>query len=152
MFPAWYGTQVVFDKHEADHALLHDMLANWIYFKNVIGMQEMVLAKTLPDVTEHYENNLTEKRLHPFGRQLREALACVTEGWLQLTGQSELLQNAPVIRRSISVRNPYTDVLNMLQVEALTRYRSAGKSKDADLRRALLLTIVGVAAGMRNTG
>lgn len=152
MFPAWYGTQVVFNKKETDHKILREMLANWVYFKNVIGMQEMVLAKTLPDITEHYERNLTDKRLHPFGRQLREALECVTEGWLELTGQSELLQNAPVIRRSISVRNPYTDVLNMLQVEALIRYRSAGKSKDTDLRRALLLTIVGVAAGMRNTG
>ncbi len=152
MLPAWLGTQVVFENRGIDQETICEMLSDWVYFRNVIGMQEMVLAKTLPDITELYEQTLTDERLHPFGRKLREYLQEVTEGWLKLTGKKELLSDSPVIRRSIAVRNPYTDVLNILQVEALKRYRAAGEDHDSDLRGALLLTIVGIAAGMRNTG
>ncbi len=152
MLPAWLGTQVIFNYDTFDKKQLQEMLEDWVYFRNMVGMQEMVLAKTLPDITEHYENNLTEKVLHPIGKQLRTDLLEVTKGWLELTGQNELLSGSPVIQRSISVRNPYTDTLNILQVEALKRYRMSRMTKDSDLRHALLLTIVGIAAGMRNTG
>ncbi len=151
MLPAWLGAHAVFEDGRVDKTQLREMLDNWVFFRNVIGMQEMVLAKTLPDITEWYEQNLTEQALHGFGQELRGYLRDVTDGWLELTGKDELLTDSPVIKRSIAVRNPYTDVLNMLQVEAMQRYRAKGK-KDIDLRTALLLTIVGIAAGMRNTG
>lgn len=152
MLPAWLGTQVIFEDNSVERSQLREMLEKWVYFKNIVDMQEMVLAKTLPDITEHYEHNLTDEKLHPFGRELRDNLREVVEGWLNLTGQKELLSDSPVIRRSIAVRNPYTDALNYLQAESLKRYRTASKTVDAELRQALLLTIVGIAAGMRNTG
>lgn len=152
MLPAWLGTQVLFDHDTIEQEQLKEMLEEWAYFRNMVGMQKMVLAKALPDITELYEHSLTEKDLHPLGRKLRRELQKVTNGWLELTGQNELLSDSPVIQRSISVRNPYTDTLNFLQVEVLKRYRMSPKRKDPDLRQALLLTIVGIAAGMRNTG
>jgi phosphoenolpyruvate carboxylase len=79
---------------------------------------------------------------------------------LQITGHTRLLEENQVLRRSIDVRNPYVDPINMLQVELLRRLRAAteGETQPAEndeamlLRRALLVTINGVAAGMRNTG
>lgn len=152
MLPSWLGTQAVFESAGVNKTGLREMLDEWVYFRNIIGMQEMVLAKTLPDITEHYERNLTDPKLHPFGLQLREWLASVTESWLNLADKSELLSDSPVIRRSIAVRNPYTDVLNLLQVEALKRFRKEEAPGATDVRTALLLTIIGIAAGMRNTG
>ena len=152
MIPSWLGTRAVFESERVDQAQLREMQNEWAYFRNVTGMQEMVLAKTLPDITEHYEKNLTHPNLHSFGRQLRESLAFVTDSWLKLADRSELLSDSPVIQRSIAVRNPYTDVLNLLQVEALKRYRKGPASEEPDVRTALLLTIIGIAAGMRNTG
>ena len=152
MLPAWLGTQVIFESETMDRQMLEAMLQQWIYFRSVVGMQEMVLAKTLPDITQHYERQLTDQKLHRFGKQLRTHLRTVVEGWLELTGQRELLEKSPVIRRSIAVRNPYTDTLNILQTEALKRYRATRGEKDPELRQALLLTIAGIAAGMRNTG
>ena len=78
---------------------------------------------------------------------------------LEITGHARLLEENPVLRRSIDVRNPYVDPINLLQVELLRRLRQAGRTAAArtipmwsQLRRALLVTINGVAAGMRNTG
>jgi len=152
MLPAWLGTQAIFESGDVSKEKLREMLDKWPYFRNVIGMQEMVLVKSLPDITEHYERELTDPELYQFGRQLRDALAEVTDGWLDLTGKPTLLSDSPIIQRSIDVRNPYTDVLNLLQVEALKRYRAREGSKASEVRTALLLTIVGIAAGMRNTG
>ena len=76
---------------------------------------------------------------------------------LAISRHTQLLEDNPVLRRSIDVRNPYVDPINLLQVELLRRLRSAEKA-DVDesetdwLRRALLVTINGIAAGMRNTG
>ena len=79
---------------------------------------------------------------------------------LEITGHAFLLEENPVLRRSIDVRNPYVDPINVLQVELLRRLRAVslpdGGQEESDevvlLRRALLVTINGVAAGMRNTG
>lgn len=152
MLPAWLGTTVLFTDPTVDKKMLREMLDEWVYFRNLVGMQEMVLSKTLPDITEHYEKKLTDKTLAAFGKSLRDKLYTVTSGWLELIEQDDLLADSPVIKRSISVRNPYTDALNFLQAEALSRYREKPKPKDLNLRHALLLTIVGIAAGMRNTG
>jgi len=86
---------------------------------------------------------------------LRQRLQRAIEAVLAVTGHQQLLENNPVLRRSIDVRNPYVDPINLLQVELLRRLRSARDAHAEDavwLRRALLVTINGVAAGMRNTG
>jgi phosphoenolpyruvate carboxylase len=72
---------------------------------------------------------------------------------LRITGQEELLHESPVIRKSISLRNPYTDVLNLLQIELLRRYREAPDEEGRErLRPALFLSINGIAAALQSTG
>jgi len=94
------------------------------------------------------------------GRELRERLGCAIRTVLEITGHAFLLEENPVLRRSIDVRNPYVDPINVIQVELLRRLRAVSLPEDGPeendevvlLRRALLVTINGVAAGMRNTG
>jgi phosphoenolpyruvate carboxylase len=152
MLPAWLGTQAIFDQKTIERAQVKEMFDRWGYFRIMAEMQEMVLAKSHAEISTFYESSLTDQQLHPVGARFREQIQLVIEGWLELIEKDDLLDDSPVIQRSIAVRNPYTDVLNLLQVEALKRTRTAGDDIDADLRQALLLTIVGVAAGMRNTG
>jgi len=90
---------------------------------------------------------------------LRARLTRAANTVVEITGHTRLLEENPVLRRSIDVRNPYVDPINIIQVELLRRLRQMGpRSTDSDdpdvvqLRRALLVTINGVAAGMRNTG
>jgi phosphoenolpyruvate carboxylase len=86
--------------------------------------------------------------LKPLGADLRARLARATQCVLDVAGHSELLQDNPVIRRSIDFRNPYVDPLNLVQVELLRRMR---QRPDPRVRTALLITVNGIAAGMRNT-
>ena len=79
---------------------------------------------------------------------LRVRLTAIT-GILEVAGQRELLETNPVIRRSIDVRNRYVDPINLLQVELLRRVR---QDRDARTRAALMVTVNGIAAGLRNTG
>jgi phosphoenolpyruvate carboxylase len=73
---------------------------------------------------------------------------------LSLTGEAHLLEHTPVIRKSIDLRNPYTDVLNLLQVELLARARREGDSPAGSrgIRDALLSSVNGLAAAMQSTG
>jgi phosphoenolpyruvate carboxylase len=92
---------------------------------------------------------LVPEPLRQIGVELRGRLQRAVRGVLDVTGHVELLESTPVIRRSIDVRNPYVDPLNLVQVELLCRLR---RQPDARTRRALLVTVNGIAAGMRNTG
>jgi phosphoenolpyruvate carboxylase len=89
--------------------------------------------------------------VRPIGEQLRAELRATIATLLTVTRHRELLEHNPVLRRSVDVRNPYVDPINLVQVEILSRLRSG--SGDIDLLRdALLVTVNGIAAGMRNTG
>ena len=112
-------------------------------------MLEMVLAKADLSVAALYDQMLVEDRLKPIGKALREQLHKDTDTLLKVLEQSELLEFDPQGMASIQLRNVYTYPLNLLQAELLKRVR---RQPDAAEEQALMVTIAGVAAGMRNTG
>ena len=88
--------------------------------------------------------------MRSIGQDLRRRYAQAVEALLGITGQTDLIQDNPVLRRSIDVRNPYVDPINLVQVEVLRRMRE--HQPDPQLRHAFVVTVNGIAAGMRNTG
>ncbi|WP_299582292.1 phosphoenolpyruvate carboxylase [uncultured Microbulbifer sp.] len=154
MLPAWLGTGTALEHalKQADEAdTLREMSCEWPFFQGVVDMLEMVLAKSDTRVASWYEERLTDSgELIELGENLRERLAHTVSALQQLTGRESLLDNNPVMRWSIRVRDPYTDPLHLLQAELMARLRE--RESDAVLESALMVTIAGIAAGMRNTG
>ncbi|WP_223426656.1 phosphoenolpyruvate carboxylase [Alcanivorax limicola] len=155
MLPAWLGTGVALDEALADpqrRARLDSMQADWPFFQGMLNMLEMVLAKADVAVASYYEQRLTQDRvLRELGAELREKLQGTVKALQQISGRADLLDNNPVMRWSVQVRNPYTDPLHLLQAELMGRLRDGGDA-DPRLESALMVTITGIAAGMRNTG
>ena len=154
MLPAWLGTGAALEsalESRAETDTLHAMNEQWPFFQGVVDMLEMVLAKTDTRVASWYEERLTDApELIRLGDTLRERLAHTVEALHRLTGRESLLDNNPVMRWSIRVRDPYTDPLHLLQAELMARLRD--RDSDPVLESALMVTIAGIAAGMRNTG
>ncbi|NNE43163.1 MAG: phosphoenolpyruvate carboxylase, partial [Gemmatimonadetes bacterium] len=153
MVPSWLGVGDGLEHAVASGhgSTLQDMYRGWPFFRSTVDLIEMVLAKAAPDISAHYERCLVPERLAPVGAKLRERYDRAVAAVLSVAGHDELLAGNPVLRRSIDVRNPYVDPINLVQVELLRRLREGGDD-EACLRDALLLTVNGVAAGMRNTG
>lgn len=127
------------------------MQRGWPFFRSVLSNMDMVLAKSDLAIASRYAELVPDAKLRGevFGR--------ISSEWqrtwrflLEITRQTELLADNPALARSIRNRFPYLDPLNHLQVELLRRYR-AGET-DERTRRAIHLTINGVAAGLRNSG
>ena len=144
---------------DTDRDLCRQMYREWPFFRSTIDLMEMALAKADTGIAAHYDRYLVGPELQDLGRELRARLTRAANAVLEITGHTRLLEENQVLRRSIDVRNPYVDPINIIQVELLRRLRQIGSrgavSEDPDvvqLRRALLVTINGVAAGMRNTG
>ncbi len=165
LLPGWLGVgsaiEAFVERRPRVHlGILREMSRNWRYFGSTLSNIEMALAKADFQIARQYAERLADpSRFHIF-RTLEEEYQRTRDFVLKLTGQRELLENTPVLKRSIEVRNPYVDPMSYLQVELLARRRaeSEGKrAKRAPSREdrylyAILLTINGVAAGLRNTG
>jgi phosphoenolpyruvate carboxylase len=151
MLGAWLGVDEAIDcaLQRGEGERLKTMHREWPHFQSAIGLIEMVLAKADGRIAAEYDRRLVPEDLRSAGVDLRARLQRAIRGILEVSGHRELLESTPVIRRSIDVRNPYVDPLNLVQVELLRRLRHL---PDAPTRRALMVTVNGVAAGMRNTG
>jgi phosphoenolpyruvate carboxylase len=151
MLGAWLGVEEALDRAVArgEGARLAEMYKAWPHFQSAIGLIEMVLAKADARIAGEYDRRLVSSDLQPIGADLRARLARAVKGVLAISGQPELLRTNPVLRRSIDVRNPYVDPLNLVQVELLRRVR---QHDDAQAHAALRVTVNGIAAGLRNTG
>lgn len=150
MLPAWLGLGAALQHGlTEDRERFLEMVAHWPLLHTTLDLVEMVLAKAEPQVTAHYEALLVKPDLRAFGASLRDRLAETRDLVLEALGHDKLLATNPVLSYSISVRNPYVDPLNLLQAELLKRVR---RETDPRLMQALLITINGVASGMRNTG
>jgi phosphoenolpyruvate carboxylase len=111
----------------------------------------MALAKTDLDIAAQYVEQLVPPALRPIFDDIRDEHARTISALKRLTGQEALLDNFPVVQRTLRVRAPYIDPLNYLQVILLKQLRQAPEPEPR-LRRALLLSINSIAAGLKNTG
>ena len=152
MLPAWLGAgsslKTLLDEGKKD--LLQEMYVNWPFFHTRLEMFEMVFMKADEALTKFYEERLVPESLWPLGERLRDSLKLTRETVLETIPEHQLMQENPWIKESITLRNPYVDPLNMLQAELLSRSRSCEDNPEID--QALMVTIAGIAAGLRNTG
>ncbi|MDP8170195.1 phosphoenolpyruvate carboxylase [Pasteurella skyensis] len=154
MLPAWLGAGVALRQliEEGNREALSEMCEKWPFFSTRIGMLEMVFTKTDLWLAEHYDQRLVDPQLHHLGKTLREQLRSDVKTIIELAHSDRLMGDLPEVAESIRLRNVYTDPLNLLQVELLHRLRAQQESRDPILEQALMITITGIAAGMRNTG
>ena len=145
LLPSWLGVDAL---AEGDPATLAEMSERWPFFDATLGLIEMVLAKARLPIAAHYEERLVPDELRDLGDGVRARLQKTIAAVEAVRGKP-LLQDNPVLARSIAVRNPYVDPLNLLQAELLVRFRA---DPHVGLEDALKVTINGIAAGMRNTG
>ncbi|HEY1973652.1 MAG TPA: phosphoenolpyruvate carboxylase [Pseudonocardia sp.] len=150
--PGWYGLGS--GLQAARDAGLGGTLAemrDWAFFRNLLGNVEMTLAKTDLRIARSYVSALVDPALQPLFEMITAEYDRTKYQVLALTGQHIPLARYPLLRRTLAVRAIYLEPLHHLQVSLLARQRETGEP-DPDLRRALLLTVNGIVAGLRNTG
>ena len=159
LFPAWYAAGTAFQKFVHDHpehlGKLRKMYEKWPFFRSMLDSLQLALAKADMLIAQEYsymvKNEAVGRRIFEIIRQEYELTSKYV---LDITQQKEILDNFPVIQESIRLRNPYVDPLSYLQVQLVTELRALREQEKDDpmLLREVLLTINGIAAGMRNTG
>jgi phosphoenolpyruvate carboxylase len=151
--PGWFGIGSALEAaREAGMGdVLDEMYYEWSFFQSLTSNIEMSLAKTDMEIAGRYVEALVRPELHGiFDNICAEHERSMTEV-LKVSKQEKLLDRIPVLQRTLNVRAPYIDPLNYLQISLLERHR-AGNEQDPLLQRALLLSINGIAAGLKNTG
>src|SRR5690606_2170367 len=135
----------------AHHHIFDMMYEEGLFLQPLLASVEMALFKTDLELTRRYVDRLVEPAHHHIFDMIYEEYDRTVAELLRLTGQPELLSSNPLLRRTLQVRDAYLDPINHLQASLLARARRMG-TPDPDLQRAILLTVNGIAAGMRNTG
>ncbi|MEK5752433.1 phosphoenolpyruvate carboxylase [Acinetobacter variabilis] len=158
MLPAWLGTGAALNEvlDQGQRTILDEMLTEWPYFQTLIDMLEMVLSKADSNVALYYESHLTQDEdLKELGTELRQRLQDAIQTLLTLKGESKLLSSNGVLDQSMTVRKPYLLPLHLLQAELMKRRRLYLEQQQAEhtpVDHALMVSIAGIAAGLRNTG
>ncbi|XP_024542619.1 phosphoenolpyruvate carboxylase 4 [Selaginella moellendorffii] len=152
VLPAWLGVgkglEAVISQGYIQE--LQAMYREWPFFQSTIDLIEMGLAKADTAIAKHYDDWLVNPARQTLGQELRDEFHKTERCVLEVSGHHRLAENNKTLRRLIESRLPYLTPLNMLQVEVLRRLRQ--DQGNQRLRDALLISINGIAAGMRNTG
>jgi phosphoenolpyruvate carboxylase len=167
--PGWFGVGSGLQAaREAGHTeVLTEMHEHWEFFKTFLSNVEMMLNKTDLNIARRYVDTLVPAHLRPIFETIEEEYDRTVREVLAITGGTDLLGTQPELKRTLSVRDTYLEPLHHLQVALLRQYRDLGDgerqlatapgsrrapSDSTALERALLTTVNGIAAGMRNTG
>jgi phosphoenolpyruvate carboxylase len=157
MLPGWFGFGSAYKAWMAEHgerglAFLQDMYREWGFFRMLLSNMEMVLAKSNIGIASRYAELVADKAVRDkiFGAIRGEWMDSIA-ALLAVTKQADLLQDNPVLDKSLRMRVPYLDPLNHVQVELLKLHRAAD-NEDESILRAVQITINGISAGLRNSG
>jgi phosphoenolpyruvate carboxylase len=158
-FPGWYGLgsglNAILARGPAGEKLLREMYQRWPFFQTTIANAQLTMCKADMSIARVYASLVEDEGIRERAlARILEEFRQTEKAMLVVTGQSQLLENEPVLARSIKLRNPYVDPLNYLQVEMIKR-RRAKRLKKADregIRAVLELTVNGIAGGLKNTG
>jgi phosphoenolpyruvate carboxylase len=158
LLPSWYGAGSALEDYASKDSglnLLREMYERWPFFRTLTDFMQMTLAKSDLRIAETYVSLVdnAELRERLWRRIFDEHAACVG-ALLKVTGHENLLDDSPVLQRSIRLRNPYVDPLSYVQVNLLRRLRNLpeGSPEREPTLNTLLLTISGISSGMLNTG
>jgi phosphoenolpyruvate carboxylase len=154
MLPAWLGAggALANAAKQDKTALLDEMQQQWPFFATRMSMLEMVFLKADSEIAAYYDKVLVPDDLKHLGQSLRSQLADDRQLLLKLIHSDTLMAKESWIRESIMLRNTYVDPLHILQAELLHRVRHQPERVNPMISRALMVTIAGIAAGMRNSG
>ena len=147
LLPAWFGAGTALE--QLDRGLLRRLYTEWPFFTALIDNLEMTLAKSSLEIAREYlplvpESAAPERIFDEIAREHGRAVRAV----LEIVESEQLLDRHEQVRRSVTLRNPYVDALNAIQVDLLRRYRAG----DEQALRPLLRSMTGIAAALRNTG
>ncbi len=153
IIPGWYGvgSGITSAIDAGWDETIAEMYTSWPFFRTFVANVEMTLAKADLNVASRYVDLLVDPCLHSFFDDIRHEHDRTLAAVLRLTGETELLGAHPTLKRTLEVRDSYLDPISLVQVSLLARWRGPGAG-DPKLERALLLSINGIATGLRNTG
>jgi phosphoenolpyruvate carboxylase len=157
VLPGWYGVGAALAQYGQDRLpMLQEMYQMWPFFQVVIDNAQVALVKADMGIARLYASLVTDETVRETVYNQIESAFHQTSDWiLRVTGQREILENEPILQRSVRRRNPYVDPLNTIQVNLLRRLRALPDPNGLDAQtilQAIFLTINGIASGLKNTG
>ena len=154
MLPAWLGSAEAlrYSSIKQFKNTLYDMERNWPFFNSMLDMLDMVISKVDPEISKIYEDYLADEKLKRVGKKLRFQFETIKKLNKKIT-PSEIISSRKQFRSNVIARNIYSEVLNIIQPIVIKRIKSCKNSNDKkNLNDALLTSIAGISAAMKNTG